>query len=376
MAKVPINSVMLAWAMNQSDATPRQLASVTSRPIHAVEAWLEGTDNPHVGDLSSLARFLGRSPQFFRLPKPPDTAKSPVNRRAALVDAVDATPRESLAVRQTARLQTISRWSADKLGAEPLRLPAVQGRTAAAYAQTVRAWLGWQVREQVRATSKARVFRDLRRAIEAKGILVFLQKIGDDNSRGFSIPDSHVPAIFINASFRLGSVRSYTLLHELAHLARGDAVLHHEQDNAAERWCEAFAAAFLIPADDLAEYLSKGVVSKTKPDDLRRVRLVSNRYGASWQSVGYRLVELKHAPDHLPAIIAQGSEPSESGFGSPDGGGRTAAEIRLDEYGSEFSRLIVSALQEQSLSALDVRKFLRVDAEQLQELVTHLGISA
>lgn len=375
VAKVPINPEMLAWALTQADASAPQLAALTERSSSTVKSWLDGVDQPHSGDLNKIARYLGRSPQFFRLPAPPDLAKSPVNRRAALVDTSDATPREFNAVRHTARLQTISRWSVENLGTPPVAFPVVAGKTPAAYARMMREWLDWKVTDQVKAPSKARVFRDLRAAVEAKGILVFLRKIGEANSRGFSIPDSHVPAIFINASFRLGSVRSYTLLHELAHLARGDAVLHHEQDSVAERWCEAFAAAFLLPRADLLEYLSKGVVSRTKPDELRRVQLVSNRYGASWQSVAYRLVELGLAPRHLADAVAQGEEPKEAGFGGADGG-RTAAEIRLDEYGAEFSRLIVSALNDRSMSSLDARKYLRVDAEQLRDLATQLGLSA
>lgn len=376
VAKVPINPVMLEWALEQADATVEQLAETTKRPVDTVEAWLDGDDLPHGGDLKKVAEYLGRSPQFFRLPAPPDLRKSPVNRRAALVDTSDATPREANAVRRAARLQTISRWSAERLGASPTQFPAVEGRSPERYAQAIRAWLNWDVQLQVRAPSKRRVFRDLRAALEAKGVVVFLQKMDDSNSRGFCIPDSYVPAIFVNASFSLGSVRSYTLLHELAHLARGDAVLHHEQDTDAERWCEEFAAAFLIPSGDLRNYLSKGVVSKTASDDLRRVALVSNRYGASWQSVAYRLVELKLAPPHLRTAVEHGEEPRDGGFGSPDSGGRTVSEVRFDEYGSEFSRLILSALAEHSISSLDARKFLRVDAEQLHDMAAQLGISA
>lgn len=376
MADVPINPKVLAWALEQSDAKPAQLAAATKRPVATVDEWLAGETQPNMTDVGAMARFLGRSPQFFLLPRVPDLASSPVNRRASQVDTSDASPRESIAVRSIARLQNISRWSADALGAAPVALPKVGSSRPDQYAETVRKWLKWDVKKQTKAPSKARVFRELRAAVEDRGVLVFLQKIGEANSRGFSLPDTHVPAILVNADSKLGSVRSYTLLHELAHLGRGDAVLHHEQDTAAERWCEAFAAAFLLPADDLRAYLSKGVAAKSAPDSLHRVRLVSNRYGASWQSVAYRLVELKLAPQSLIAKVLEGEEPKEGGFGSPDGGGRTAVDIRLDEFGSEFPRLIVSALSEQNISPLDARKYLRVSAAQLLDIAAHVGVSA
>lgn len=375
VARVQINPTVLAWAMSESGATPRQLAEVTHRDVGVVDAWLQGKEFPHGGDVQKLSIFLSRPRQFFFLPRPPDKSKSKVNRRAALVDTSDATPEELAAVRSVARLQTISRWSLEQLDEEPIAFPSRGHQSPERYAETVRTWLGWDISKQVKAGSKSRVFRDLRQAVEDAGALVFLRRLGETNSRGFSLPDDYVPAICVNASFTLGSVRSYTLLHELAHLARGDAVLHHEQDSAAERWCERFAAAFLIPSADLQDYLSKGRVAKTGPDDIDRVRLVSNRYGASWESVAWRLVELRLAPKSLITKIKQNQEPKDGGF-NPDADPRTTSVHRLDEFGREFSRLIISAMGDEHLSALDAKKYLRVDSRQLSEMANLLGLSA
>lgn len=361
--------------MVQSGVTAKALAAEIKRDQQAVMSWLAGTDRPHGGDLKRAALVLGRSPQFFRLPKPPDLKTSSVNRRAALIDSEGATPQELMSVRQTARLQTISRFSADALNLSPPQLPTPT-ESASDYAKVVRQWLDWDiVSDQIKATSKGRVFRNLRRSVEAAGIIVFLQNIGDDNSRGYSIPDDLVPTIFVNSGFTLASVRSYTLLHELAHLGRGDAALHHERSKNVERWCEKFAASFLLPADSLEEYLQKGVVSKTAPDELRRIRLISNRYGASWESVAIRLEELGLAATGLRDKVLE-KEPKDTGFATPDSPSRTTEVRRLDEYGGEFTRLVLSAVQVKKLSNLDAHKYLRVSEQQLESMAALIGVGA
>lgn len=374
MPRVDINHEVLAWAMQTDGVSSQALAAATGRPTETVEKWVRGKAQPYKGDLEKMARLFGRSPQFFFLPGPPRRADSPVNRRAALVDTSDATTQELTAVRAVARLQSISRWSLDRGDAVPLIFPSLKGANPETYAVRMRLWLEWDVTEQVRATSKSRVFRMLRERVEARGIIVVLRDIGTENSRGFSIPDALAPIVFINAGFNLASVRSYTLLHELGHLARDDGALHHEQDTDAERWCESFAAAFLLPGEHLTLYLSKGVVSRTASDDIRRVALVSNRYKASWESVARRLHELRLAPYSLVQKVVD-AEPRDKGF-NPAGEGRPTSARRLDEFGTNFPRLLLSAVQEDALTPLDVRKYLRVDASQLSEMANLLAVGA
>lgn len=372
MARLAINPKVLSWAIADSGSDVSAVAVATGRDMPVVQGWLAGTQPMYKGDLEKLAKHLGRPPQFFFLPTPPQQQQAAVNRRAALSDGNEATTQEIIAVRSIGRLQSISRWSVEhSVDPRSVAFPKIDSGPAA-FAESVKSWLKWDTSAQIKATSKSAVFKMLRSAFEETGILVFLRDIGADNSRGFSLPDPFVPTVLVNAAFHLGSVRSYTLLHEVAHLARGDMSLHHDQDKVAERWCERFAAAFLLPSDSLSDYLSKGKVATLATDDLHRVALISNRYGASWESVAWRLVELGLAPSHLVDKV-KSREPEDKGF-NPQGDPRTTPIRRLDEYGREFSRLLLSAVNSNTISDLDARKYLHVDQAQMRQMAGLLSV--
>lgn len=83
-----------------------------------------------------------------------------------------------------------------------------------------------------------------------------LLPIEGDSLRGFSLHHDHVPLIFVNWAVRHPAARSFTLLHELAHLLRGvdKACDKHDLQSrtSEEAWCNRFAAAFLMPKTELA----------------------------------------------------------------------------------------------------------------------------
>ena len=167
-------------------------------------------------------------------------------------------------------------------------------------------------------------------------------------------------------------MRSYTLLHELAHLARGDSQLHHDYSKESERWCERFAAAFLLPEDSLRQYLSKGVVSKLAHDDLNRVRLISDRYGASWQAVSIRLIRLGLAKPELYDQVKNGEQKQQQSGGAGDEL-RTTAVLRAEEFGTELARILHAGQRAAVISQLDVLRYLRVSQDQMRDLVQLTG---
>jgi Zn-dependent peptidase ImmA (M78 family) len=76
--------------------------------------------------------------------------------------------------------------------------------------------------------------------------------LGPENlCRGFSIfDDRSIPAIVINGDDTEGPARTFTLLHEYAHiLIRKPGVSDQNRKNSVERWCNQFSAHLLMPAD-------------------------------------------------------------------------------------------------------------------------------
>lgn len=351
-----------------------EISAETNKPLSLVEGWVSGDEQPHSGDLKVIAQVVGRSPLFFSLKSPPVRALPPASFRKPIGRDAHERPLSSVEqkfLRLAERQQKIAIWAAEKQGEDPLELPPLHP-SADQTAQAARIWLQWSPNEQVRASSKAGAFSALRNRVESRGVMVSLQDMGTDSCRGFSLPSSRIPMIVVNKSFKLGSVRSYTLLHELAHLIRGEEAVCDSPDDRTERWCDKFAAVFLMPEDHLRAYSDRWLKkSWFDADDIDSVRRISKRYKASYHAVAIRLKELGMAGQDLIDAVQQGQlEIPESGGGG--GEPQTTPVLRLRQYGAVFTRLVTTSVEQGDINPLDGQKYLDVAPSEFLEMSTRV----
>jgi Zn-dependent peptidase ImmA (M78 family) len=87
----------------------------------------------------------------------------------------------------------------------------------------------------------------------------------------------------------LPTIKVFSLFHELCHLLRDEqGICSIEPDsevNDAERYCDTFAAEFLVPKESLIE-----IVKRNPSDD--RIWSLANEYGVSKQVIMLRLLSL------------------------------------------------------------------------------------
>ena len=138
---------------------------------------------------------------------------------------------------------------------QPFDLSAtVKAEVVEALSQKVRKYLGITDAEQV--TWRRRAFDAWRVAIEARDVLVFMvPRLALGEMRGAAISEDELPIILINSQDRSGG-RIFTLLHEFCHLVVGQSGVSGEggekdkaPDPALEKFCNAVAAATLMPRD-------------------------------------------------------------------------------------------------------------------------------
>jgi Zn-dependent peptidase ImmA (M78 family) len=174
---------------------------------------------------------------------------------------------------------------------DTLPLPFVASRRATdgadQLAANIRATLGIGAQEQRRAKDPATLFTLLRTAAETAGIFVLLlgdlgshhSDLGEEVFRGFALADNIAPFVVINDNDATAA-RSFTLLHELAHIWLGasgvSGPLRGTPDNAIERLCNETAGLFLLPPDALADLVAASAV------DFDRALGVTEEVARTW----------------------------------------------------------------------------------------------
>ncbi|GAA3300247.1 ImmA/IrrE family metallo-endopeptidase [Glutamicibacter nicotianae] len=367
MAKLAINPQILSWAIDNADVSLERVCIATGRELEIVQSWISGDTEPTKGDVQKIGRLLGRSLQFFFLSKPPEESPAVARFRSA-IDGSSLDPTQELnAIRRASRLQRIARAGLETHNEDAVSLPRITSNPNN-YAAIMREFLGWDTRrDQIATTSKSATFKSLRRRIESLDIVVVYLDMGEGNCRGFSLTDKVAPLIAINSAYSNAALKSFTLLHELGHLAKGSGSVCHFEDTAEERWCDRFASAFLLPEQEVLEYFSYKQWNRVTTDNYRdRVRLTSGRFKASWKSVALRLKELGLADQNVVDVVFSGTDDMQERAGFNPNGGRRTPEIRLDYFGRTFTRSVLNLYDHDSLSEFDTRRYLNVNSSELQ----------
>lgn len=368
VAEVAITPSVLRWAIDDSGLSRDEICARLNISADELRQWEKGDAAPSLASLRRLAALLRRQTAVFFLSAPPIQSAPRINlrlppgqKRASL------NPSERRFLREATRLQRVLGWLGEEL--ETGRPPLPKGSLSANpehFAATVRGLLNVPVATQLSWRSPSEAFNRWRDALEHMGIFVFVFPLGRDSSRGFSQWNEFAPVVAINSAWNVPA-RVFTLFHEVAHLAtRTDSacvghvsVTSTSQDTAVERWCERFAAAFLLPATDVADVLTKQLQWDGEViHDLALASGLARRFKVSLRAAVIRLIELKLAERDLYQVIPPSEEDKPQKRGGP---ARTRPELKEVEFGprswSTFRRAINEDLitQADALTFLDVR---------------------
>jgi Zn-dependent peptidase ImmA (M78 family)/transcriptional regulator with XRE-family HTH domain len=170
---------------------------------------------------------------------------------------------------------------------------------APAIAAKIRTTLGVSHADQRRVPDNAALFRLLRAAAERVGIYVLLlgdlgshhSDVSEEAFRGIALADEVVPFVVINDN-DASAARSFTLVHELAHIWIGasgiSGPLKGVPENAVERFCNEVAGEFLLPFEATAVLAGAGRL------DFARAMSFTDEVARTWHVsqgvVTYRMV--------------------------------------------------------------------------------------
>lgn len=291
--RVPVKPELISWALNQASVEPGDL-----RQGDKVVGWLEGSLQPTLKQLQDFAKSTHVPFGYLMMSAPPVLEKPlpDFRRRGGGSSAYSQELTDEIYVQQR-RQDWFRDYALDQgLDAVSWVKSASLSDSPESVAARLREQWGFSTagRAQDYVESRKEVFTFL----EDQGVLVSVagyfgsthRSFKTEEFSGFSLFDEYAPLIFVNGK-EAHSAQIFTMFHELGHLVLGESGVSDdaeqgEASHSSERWCDEFAAAFLMPADEVEELVPGSL-------DEDAVLPVAKRFRVSALALLNRLRDLK-----------------------------------------------------------------------------------
>jgi Zn-dependent peptidase ImmA (M78 family) len=348
-------------------------------------AWERGDLKPTVRQAQNLAKFYRRPFGIFFLPEPPALPPLAAEyRRLPGVRPGIESPEFRLALRVMSQRREVALELSEELGVpvEDFHFSAHLSESTAAVGARLRETLGITTDEQLAWTSDWQAWRRWREAVESAGVLVFqFPKVSLTQARGVTLFKFPLPAIGINSKESSPGARSFTLLHELTHLALAvgneeRAALGETRDDAGwlevEKFAEETASAALIPSEMLSSILKRMDVSP-EAWDISSIRSLAGKFNITPLAMATRLRTVgalswngynrwKQEWNQYLATL-----PKRKGFALP-------VDKTLGRSGRPFVQLVLEALDMNRITAVQASHYLDLRFEHFDKLRNELRI--
>lgn len=311
---LPFNGAMLRWAREWRGRTLEEAAKRANTSVGKLEAWEAGSAVPTVRQARVLAEFYDRGFLEFFLKEPPKLLESKLVPDFRL-------HRTAADPKGDRELQVIQSWAEEKrlnaldlfeaLGEPvpefPTRLFAGIGSNVETIAKLVREEAAFTIDDQLALSPQERTTMPklIRAAIERLGVLVLKEgALAKYGVRGLTVFAAPLPVMVFGTE--APAAQAFTMAHELGHIILQQSAMsgppgaRNDQSpaEAAERWCDQFAGAFLMPADAIAKIWAKPNAPLAAVGDDYLGRL-ANTFAVSRHAMLIRLVHLGYVePDY------------------------------------------------------------------------------
>jgi Zn-dependent peptidase ImmA (M78 family) len=389
--KALVKPALLRWARNRAKVKLEDAAKAAHVSPERLEAWESdaGDDAPTLGQLRELAAKYHFPLAVFYLPEPPKDF-APLRDFRRLRDAAEEPISANLAyhIRSAYDRRELALELFQEMNSAPRRFPLTASLRddPEEVGRALREFLEVDAASQRQAARQGRAFDYWRRRLEEKDVLVFVvsgphYSVDLQEMRGFAIAIPDLPVILVNGKDESQGGKAFTLIHELCHVLLGESAISNETgdyptlapaDRRIERFCDAVAAATLMPRDLLMSFaeVARPGIREWDNDELRRI---SGALGASRHALLLRFVTLNRASwDHYK----EWAEIFEDEY-------RQRAEERAKEKksvrikrpvmvmswnGRGFTRLVLRSYYDQRITLNDVSSYLGAKVKHIPAL--------
>jgi Zn-dependent peptidase ImmA (M78 family)/transcriptional regulator with XRE-family HTH domain len=373
----------LKWARESCGTSVEDAAEKIGLSPTAFAHFEKEESKVRLTDLRKLAHYFRRPLTAFLLSEPPSEPLPPPDFRMLPGRHHPFERQTHFAIRRASRLRSVARDMMESLGREtsPRLDRAKLSQNPIEVAQRERKSFGVSTSDQFEWKNEWQAYRVWRSVVEQRNVLVFQFPIPVEDARGFSLSDEEPFAIALSASDAPRG-RIFTLLHEYAHLLlRTPGVClpgrepHSKSSTASiERWCDKFAAEFLVPGLDLSSLVK--LHSLTLDSDLTEALVTGSRaFKVSELVVLGKLLDERFISrrDFFSELRRLKNRPLRPKKG---GGASSTPERVLRENGHLFTSIVLEARGRNFLSYADVADYLSMNLDYLAGVESSLSKAA
>ena len=374
MAEVPVNGKVLVWARTIRNLDIDKAADALNVTAEELRAYESGERKPLVGLLRKMSSAYRINFTSLLMPEPLPILKLPTDHRTR-PDSRPLTIDTLVAIEEvTEALDIFGDIAAeDSRLIPPLRIgTASLDEPAEDVAKRERARFGISIDDQRawRSVGSARI--TWRKKIEDRGVFTYMIPMPNDELSGFSILREGSAAICINDREPTEGAKIFTLFHEYCHLLLRQAGISDQNDSGrVERYCNEFAASFLIPKTALAESISDVRLPYEFSDaDVKRL---ATRFRVSNRAIALRLEKLNFAPQgfyfrrtgpwDIPGEVLPRAKDSQPDF----------IKIRLKRIGRLHAETVLQAVENRAINSFDASEMIGVKYSSFGKLKAAIG---
>ena len=376
-----INPNILKWARERSGYTVEAIAAFLKKDASIVNDWESGERALTYVQLETLADKYKRPIAIFFFPEPPEEPNIAENLALRSSNNNPLEPRTHILLRQAyARQLSLMELNFGTNPSEQKIFRDLHVRptdSAKESAQQARVYLNINIDRQAGWKTAAEALENWRDCIEEAGIFVFKEAFQDDSVDGFCLVHDEFPVIYLNNS-RPTVRQIFSLFHELAHLLLGEngitrSDIFHSRifrggtTQEIEGFCDQFAAAFLVPSDDLKTRLNFSVYDDEAIEEL------ANYYKVSRPVILLKLIDQGiFTPENYWQKIDQWTEeyerPLEKRAGGTTSSGGSYYNTRAVYLGYRFMELAFGKHRQGHCSIEQLAEHLNVKVKHLPQL--------
>jgi Zn-dependent peptidase ImmA (M78 family) len=370
-----IQTAILQWARESQGLSVDEVAARMKRAPEEIAAWEAGESAPTYVQLETLAYKIYKRPiAVFFWPQPPQEAEPEREfRTLPEFDLEDLTADTRYQIRLAHSLQlSLKELNDERNTAQRIIFRDIALSTRdnlAEKAAEVRNYLGVSLETQATWRSEELAVKAWRNAIEEAGVFVFKHAFKEKEISGFCLLDNEFPIIYLNNS-TTKTRQIFSLFHELGHLlfhingiSKFDSSYINQlnqPERRIERFCNAFAAELLMPAQDFDAQL----LEYRRPDE-RAVVALANRYSVSREVVFRRLRDKELVSQKL--YEEKAAEWAAQATQKQDNGGNYYA-TQATYLGEHYLRLVLGKHYQGRLTVEQVAEYLGVKPKNVAGL--------